>query len=134
MDLNVRGESASEFKHDLDNVSDALPEEMAKADRDVAEQVAKDARAEAYSIGGVAAHVAPSIETDGAEVRLGGGPQWAMAAGAEFGRDDFAQFKPYTGSGDSAGYFLYPAIERTAGEQIERYAEAADDALGKAFR
>ena len=105
--------------------------EIAEADRRVASQTAEDAISAANSLGGVAAHVAPSIDASGADVTLGGSA-WPMAAGAEFGRDAFAQFDAWRGSGETAGYFLVPSIKRGEADRLREY-ESAAEAAGRDF-
>lgn len=79
-----------------------------EADEKIAGKVAEDARSRAESIGGVAAHVAPSITSSDGQIDFGSG--LPMAMGAEFGRNEYHQFSPWTGSGESAGYFLIPTV------------------------
>jgi hypothetical protein len=106
--------------------------ELRDAGKEVATYVASDARGRAQGLGGVAAHVAPSIAASAgftsAGVSFGGGSQPA-AMGAEFGgqgRPTTMQFQPHRGH---EGYFIYPAI-RDNGEFIERtYLGAVDDIL-----
>lgn len=132
--IEVRSPDLEDFHRDLGDVQHRLPDEVENAGKDVAQEVATEAQGRAYSLGSTAAHVAPSLKADGANVTLGGGDQWAMAPGAEYGRDSFAQFQPYTGSGENAGYFLTPTIRDTTEDQVERFADGIDDALGEAFR
>lgn len=129
----LRSTDLADFHRDLGDVLDRLPDEAEAAAKDVAQETAGKARERAYSLGSTAAHVAPSLRNDGNAVSLGGGDQWAMAPGAEYGRDSFPQFDPYTGSGDNAGYFLTPTIRDTAEDQVERFADGIDSALGEAF-
>jgi hypothetical protein len=106
--------------------------ELRDAGKEVATHVASDARGRAQSLGGVAAHVAPSISAaagfTSAGVSFGGGAHPA-AMGAEFGgqgRPTTMQFQPHRGH---EGYFIYPSI-RDNGEFIERtYLDAVDDIL-----
>ena len=104
----------------LKSLGPELRKELRTTNKAVATLVANDARSAAYSIGGVAAHVAPSIKasagTQSAGVALGG-PAYPMAGGAEFGagqdrmRDrrtgqyiGFRQFQPWRGnSSDEIG-------------------------------
>jgi hypothetical protein len=109
--------------------------ELRKANKDIASEVADDAANIAYGLGGVAAHVAPSIAASAGFTSAGvslGGSAYPMAAGAEFGggaRPTTQQFKPWRGSGSGAGYFVYEAIRRNAPDIGERFAEAADAIL-----
>lgn len=109
-------------------LSDDLHDRIEEADRTVASQTAQDARSRALMIGGVAAHVAPSIAAQGADTTFGGS-EWPMAMGAEFGRDTYPQFDPHTGSGETAGYFLIPTILDSEDDRLREYENAADAAL-----
>lgn len=102
------------------------------ANKGAATTVAKGASGAAYSIGGVAAHVAPGIKASAGvksgSVTLGSDP---AAAGAEFGgrgRPTTQQFQPWRGSGSGSGYFLFPTIRRDS-EQINATYRAALDAV-----
>lgn len=122
--VKVYGEDAVsraflEYARDLDR-------EVKEADRRVASQTVEDARGAAYGIGGVAAHVAPSISASGGSVSFGGG--LPMAMGAEFGRNAYPQFDGWTGSGEGAGYFLIPTIKRDEDSRFHEYENAADAA------
>lgn len=124
----ARFHGLDEVRHDLRELAHDLPDALRKADQDAAEETAERARSAAYSLGGVAAHVAPSLKAAGREVSLGGSG-YDMAAGAEFGSRRYRQFKPWRGSGDSGGYFLYPTISRDADRIEGTYADALDDLL-----
>ena len=123
----------------LDQLSRALKEmgpefgkELRKTNKAVADFVAADAKAAAYSVGGVAAHVAPSIKATAGATSAGvgfGGSAYPMAGGAEFGSLRYKQFQPWRGNSSDAGYFVYPAIRQDA-ERIEtEYAHAVDDLI-----
>lgn len=106
--------------------------ELREAGREVATEVASDARGRASSLGGVAAHVAPSIAASAGFTSAGvsfGGAAHPAAMGAEFGgqgRPTTMQFQPHRGH---EGYFIYPSI-RDNGEFIERtYLDAVDTIL-----
>jgi hypothetical protein len=106
--------------------------ELRKANKDIASEVADDAANIAYGLGGVAAHVAPSIAASAGYTSAGvsfGGSAYPMAGGAEFGSYRYTQFKPWRGSGSGAGYFVYESIRRNAPDIGERFAEAADAIL-----
>ena len=112
-----------------------MEKELSKTNKKVAGIVADDARAAAYSLGSTPAHVAPSLKATAratyAAVNLGGG-QYPMAAGAEFGSDRFAQFKPWRGSGEGTGYFLWPTIKRDENRIETEYGQGLDDLLRRA--
>jgi hypothetical protein len=114
-----------------------LQGEIRAAGKDVATEVSSDARGKAYSLGGVAAHVAPSIAASAGVTSAGvslGGASFPAAMGAEFGgqgRPTTQQFKPWRGSGSGAGYFVYPAIRDNADMIAERYGDALDKIVRK---
>ena len=136
---NARGEGVnveglSELRRALKQVSDQAPKELNAASKKVAEFVASDARGAAEGLGGVAAHVAPSIgavgNSRGGGVSLGGA-SYPMAEGAEVGgrgRPTTQQFQPHLGR---TGYFVYPTIRRDS-ERIEStFSELLGDLLRK---
>ena len=101
--------------------------ELREAGRTVAKDVAQDAEGKALALGGVAAHVAPSISAS-AGVSFGGASHPA-AMGAEFGgqgRPTTQQFQPFRGH---EGYFIYPAIRDNADHIEATYLKAVDDIL-----
>lgn len=112
-----------------------LPKELRSTNKKVAEKVASGARGRAQSLGGVAAHVAPSLRAT-AGVRsagvAGGGAAYPMFGGAEFGSYRYPQFKPWRGNGSDAGYFLYPEIRDEAPNIEDEYREALNDLIRKA--
>lgn len=111
--------------------------ELKEASARVAGFVAADARAAAYTVGGVAAHVAPSIRPvasiAGASGVALGGAAYPMAGGAEFGGIKYKQFKPWRGNSSDAGYFLYPAIRQDADRIETEFTEAVDDIIKRRF-
>lgn len=108
------------------------------ASREVSEMVAGDARSAAFTLGGVAAHVAPSIKSRASANGSGsvalGGARYPMAAGAEFGAARYKQFKPWRGNSTDAGYFLYPSIRRDADRIETVYTTALDDIIERFYR
>ena len=119
-----------ELSRALRNVDPALQRELRRMNLDIADFVADDAKAAAYSLGGVAAKVAPSIKANAGSGWAGislGGSAYPMAGGAEFGAYRYKQFQPWTGNDENAGYFVYPAIRRDA----DRIETAAGDALDR---
>lgn len=109
--------------------------ELTKANKEAANIVTGRAKARAFSLGGVAAHVAPGIRASAGQTSAGvafGGPAYPMAGGAEFGSIKYKQFAPWRGNGPDAGYFVYPTIRDDAGEWIEPYEESIRDAIKRA--
>ena len=130
----VRVEGLTELSRDLKAMGPEFQKELTRTNKEVAGFVADSAAGAAYAIGGVAAHVAPSIKAAAGVGWAGvsiGGPGFPMAGGAEFGSYRSGQFQPWRGNGADAGYFLYPTIRKDA-EQIEgQYVEAVDRLLRK---
>lgn len=127
-------EGLNELNRALKALGPELQKELKQTNLDVAQLVADDARGIAHSLGGVAAHVAPSIQAKGYTTSAGvgfGGPGYPMAGGAEFGSIRFKQFKPWRGNGADAGYFVYPAIRQDADRITTEYTEAIDDLMRK---
>lgn len=130
-----------------------VADELRDAAGDISQQVADDAAATASALGGVAALIAPTIRI-GRErvpvVRMGNStrlpPRDGVARkgkrqtvgdvifGGEFGggaRDTTRQFKPWLGSDDGAGYFLWPTVRRLGGFIHDTYSGALRRALRK---
>lgn len=135
---DVRIEGLRELNKALKELGPEFPREMRKVNKEVAGGVAEHAQRNALAEGGVAAHVAPSLKAsagvNSAAVALGGLAHPA-AGGAEFGgqrRPTTQQFKPWRGSGERAGYFLYPAIRSDADEIYDDYLEALDELVKRA--
>lgn len=131
--VEVKG--MAELNKALKELGPEFKGEMRKANKTVADFVAADAKAAAYTIGGVAAHVAPSIKATAGAQSAGvsfGGPAYPMAGGAEFGSQRFKQFKEWRGNGFDAGYFAYPSIRHDADRIETEYGKAIDDLIRKA--
>lgn len=148
-DLRVEVQGLTEYRRALKQVSDDLPKELRRANRDAANLVANEARGRASSVGGVAAHVGPSIRAvaqgTSAAVKWGGA-RFPMAGGAEFGAGrnvprqtargtvrGWNQFEAWTGSNSSSGRFVYPAIRARQADVVEAYAAAIDRITKQAF-
>lgn len=130
--VNVRG--LAELNRTLRQLGPEVRAELKAANVEVGEMVANDARSIAYALGGVAAKVAPSIGATKTQSGAGvsfGGAAYPFAAGAEFGSFRYKQFEPWRGSGEGAGYFIYPAIRQDSDEIAETYMERLDDLMRK---
>lgn len=131
----VRIDGLPELQRALRAVGGGLDKQLREVGKDVAKMVTSEARSRASGLGSVAAKSAPSLRAStaggGGGVILGGGAH-PYALGAEFGgqrRPTTQQFKPWRGSGEGAGYFLYPSIRDNA-ERIEKeWADGVDDLL-----
>ena len=130
--VNVRG--LAELNRTLKQLGPEVQAELKAANVEVGEMVANDARSIAYSLGGVAAKVAPSIGSTRTQAGAGvsfGGAAYPFAGGAEFGAYRYPQFKPWRGNGEGAGYFVYPAIRQDSDEIADTYMERLDDLMRK---
>lgn len=134
---DVKVDGLKELNKALKAIGPDARKDLKEASKKVATFVANDARSAAYSIGGVAAHVAPSIKpvasiAGSAGVSIGG-TAYPMAGGAEFGSIKYKQFQPWRGNGSDAGYFLYPAIRQDVDRITNEFAAAIDDIIRKRF-
>lgn len=124
-----------ELARALKQAESGLPNALRDTNKEVAKEVATKATGRAQSLGGVAAHVAPSIRASaGARFAAvaGGGASSPAFAGAEFGgrgRPTTQQFQPHLGT---QGYFLYPTIRDEASDIEDKYTDALNDLMRKA--
>jgi hypothetical protein len=120
----------------------------------IAGRIADDAAGRARSLGGLAALVAPTIRSGRDRVpvvRMGDSSRLPLSGngwerdrsgsrqtvgdiiwGAEFGggaRSTTQQFQPWRGSGDGAGYFLWPTVRDDREFIRDEYSDALLDAL-----
>lgn len=142
-------EGLAELNKALRALGPEMQNELRDTNRFVAQFVAADARSAASALGGVAAHVAPSIKAVGGNRSAGvafGGARYPMAAGAEFGAGHnvvrsrttggykgYNQFDAWSGNDTRAGYFVYPAIRQDSSRIETEYGKAMDRLLKKAF-
>lgn len=130
----VRVVGLNDLNRALRELGPDLQRELKRTNLDVAQIVADDARSAALQLGGVAAHVAPSIRASARNTAAGvsfGGAGYPMAAGAEFGAYRFKQFQPWRGNDENAGYFVYPAIRQDADRIETEYGAAIDKLLDR---
>lgn len=123
-------EGLNQLNRDLKAISKDAQSELKKANIEVATKEGHRAQAAAFALGGVSAHVAPSIKGGGgnawAGIRLGADP---AAAGAEFGgqrRPTTQQFRPWLGH---TGYAVYPTIRRDNEEITSTWFEAIENLM-----
>lgn len=129
----VGAEGLNKLNRDLKAISKEAQGDLKKANVNVAEREGKRAQAAAYSLGGVAAHVAPSISGGGGNAWAGikGGSGQPAFMGAEFGgqgRPTTQQFKPWRGT---TGFFVYPTIRRDNEDITRTWAEAIEGLMKK---
>ena len=124
-----------ELNRALKKVEGGTPNALRDTNKKVAEKVAMGARSRAQGLGGVAAHVAPSLRASAGAAFAGvagGGAAYPMFGGAEFGSIRYKQFKPWLGNSTDAGYFLFPEIRAQAPHIEDEYREALDNLIKKA--
>jgi hypothetical protein len=137
-DDTIRVEGLAELRADLKSLDSKLPRELTKVGREVAKFVTADAKSAALTLGGVAAHVAPSLKPTATATSAGVKLDTAAfpeAAGAEFGgqrRDTTMQFQPWRGSDSNAGYFLYPQIRANSERIVDEFTAGVDRVMTKA--
>lgn len=132
MTESVRITGAHEVEVSLGLLGPALIREVQVADKAAATVVADVASSKARSIGGVAAHVAPTIAVSAVDGGAGVSVSGPAAAGAEYGgrgRATTQQFMPYVGAG---GYFLNAAVTGQGPAVEADYAAALERALVEA--
>ncbi len=133
-DVKVQG--LRELSRALKKLGPEAQKELKTASREVAGFVASGAANRARSLGGVAAHVAPSISATGGVSGAGvgfGGAAYPMAGGAEFGSYRYKQFKPWLGNGPGAGYFVYPTIRAESDRIVQQFSDAVDKVIERNF-
>lgn len=135
MAAHVEIEGFDAFRKDLRAFGRDATRDLAKANKELSEQIADKASTRAANLGGVARHVVPGIKSvgrgNGVFVRLDGASQPAIF-GAEFGggaRPTTRQFQPHVGR---QGYFLYPTIAEVKDSDIDKtYGQIMENLLVK---
>lgn len=148
---SLKIEGLRDLQKALRTIDKSLAHELQQANKAVAGEVARDAQGKAHGISKGGERLARSIfavaQQRSAAVQIRDAPgRTAGALGYEFGagRDalrqrssgayvGFRQFDVWRGSGGSAGYAMYPAIRDAMPGLPERYADALDPLLHKAF-
>lgn len=128
----IEVEGLGDLNRALKRLGDEAPAALREANKEAAEDVAGGSRSRAFALGGVAARVAPTISARAGATSAGvglGGAAHPEAMGAEFGggrRKTTRQFKPWRGSGEGAGYFVYPTIRDRSDQIVETYTDKID--------
>jgi hypothetical protein len=129
----VRVVGLAELQKDLRELDAALPRQLRLVNKEAADVVVDAALDKAHQLGGVAAHAAEALKSAAEQRRAVvtlGNDRHPEALGAEFGATKYRQFRAWRGSGDDAGYFLWPAIRETR----DRVVQTFDEALGRLLR
>lgn len=132
---SVRVTGLVELRRALEQVEGGLSRELRTASKEIATDVAAEARGVAAGLGGVAAKTAPSVKAAAGITSAGvalGGAAYPFAAGAAFGgrgRPTTQQFQPHLGT---TGYFPYPTIRRRMDDIEDAYGDAVDDLIRRA--
>jgi hypothetical protein len=139
------------FARELKQAGPDLVDELKELNYKVATKVRDAALLRAQGEGPMAARAAGSLRAARQAARAAvflGNAKTPFALGAEFGsgrnklrmlpneggdRLGWNQFKPWRGSGQGAGYFLYPAIRDTTPEIVDMYGDAVEQIARKAF-
>lgn len=146
--VNVEG--LDELRREIRKLDEqGLTDQLKDANYEVASLVVDAAQARASSLGPMQVRAAESLKPGRQAARAvvsGGGARVPFFGGAEFGsrRDQervtvrgsvkgWNQFDPWRGSGQGAGYFLYPSIRDRTPEIIDRYGDAIEKITHRAF-
>lgn len=135
----VRVEGLRELQREMRAVERALPRELRAASKEAADVVAEGTRRAFAGLGGSAPKVVPTVKAlaqqRGASVKIGGSSSVGgkVALGNEFGSVRYKQFPSWRGSGQGAGYALFPTIRQRRDEVLETYGRALDRVTKRAF-
>jgi len=150
LDVAVEVEGLKPFVKELKALGDAdLSAEFKDANVAVADLIVERARVRAAGEGRQAKAAARTLRAVKSKVRaevVMGGTKAPWVFGSEFGAQQdkprrrisgtyrgFNQFKPWRGSGENAGFFLYPAIRASTDDVVDLYGERLDELVSKAF-
>ncbi len=144
-------EGLRQFARELKAISPDLDAELKALNFQVASKVKDDAVARAAGQGPMVRRAAQSLRAAKQAARAAvflGNNSTPFAFGAEFGsaqnrprslpnegttRLGWNQFRPWSGSGSTAGYFLYPAIRQDMPEIVDMYGDAVEKIAKQAF-
>lgn len=144
-------EGLRQFARELKAISPDLDAELKALNFQVASKVKDDAVARAAGQGPMVRRAAQSLRAAKQAARAAvflGNKSTPFAFGAEFGsgrnqprqlpnegttRLGWNQFRPWAGSGSTAGYFLYPAIRQDMPEIVDMYGDAVEKIAKQAF-
>lgn len=146
---SVKVEGLKEFLSEIKKLDDkGIQNELKDVNYKVAELVTATAKSKASGLGRMEARAAESLKPSrraNAAVVTGGGSV-PFFGGAEFGAGrnvirqtrrgpvrGWNQFNPWKGSGESAGYFLNPAIRDDESKIVELFAEGIEKIARRAF-
>lgn len=139
------------FARELKQAGPDLVDELKELNYKVATKVRDAALLRAQGEGPMAARAAGSLRAARQAARAAvflGNAKTPFALGAEFGsgrnklrmlpneggdRLGWNQFKPWRGSGQGAGYFLYPAIREKETEAVEMFGDEITKLAQRAF-
>lgn len=131
----VRIEGLAEFLRELKKVDADLPKEIRLANKGFADNIASQAAGAFSSLGAGGPNVGATVKSFAqqrqAGIKFGGDLPYSM--GVEFGARTLPQFAPWRGSGEGAGYALFPTIEANRDDLLERVGDAIDDVMRRAF-
>lgn len=124
-----------EFRRELRKLDDkTLIDGLKDANKQVGDLVVDEAKSRAQTrLQQKAAATLRAGRQQAKAVVTGGTAKVPFFYGAEFGALKYRQFSPWRGSGQNAGYFLFPAMRDTRGEVLEVYGVAIDKLASSAF-
>lgn len=135
----VEIENLAAFRRELKKLGDTgWLIKLSELNSDVAQLVVDGATTRALADGGVSAKtinvngLRASKAAAAAQVILGGA-RAPFALGAEFGSNEYKQFKAWTGAGQGAGHFLYPEIRAERDRISEMYLDRMVELAAEAF-
>lgn len=138
-DFKIQVEGLREFRRELKKVDSALPKELRKANKQAAELIIKEARANYPAIytprtGRALGAIKPASTQTAVRVAMDGA-RAPYIYGQEFGSRRLKRFQrgPSRGGSGAPGNFFYPAIRKMRPRLIELYGKLLDDLAAKAF-
>lgn len=133
-DLKIRVSGLDELRRELRRLD--MTADLKDVNNRVAQHVADAAERRARSLGRMEAKAAESLRANRAQSKAAvtiGGARHEFALGAEFGSNRYKQFRPWRGSGQAAGYFLWPSIRAERERVIDMYGDEIERLTAKAF-
>lgn len=131
----VTVEGLDQFRRELRKLDDkTLIDGLKDANKQVGDIVVDEAKSRAQTRLQVkAASTLRAGRQQARAVVTGGTARVPFFFGAEFGALQYRQFSPWRGSGENAGYFLFPAIRDKREEVLDVYGVAIERLAAEAF-
>jgi hypothetical protein len=146
----VRVDGLAEFRSQLKGVDDKeLVKEFKQANYDIADEVVQHARFNAATVSRMAFAASETLRAarSGYQAEISLANKRGFELGAEFGASrnktrnlpggrrvrGWNQFKPWRGSDNGAGYFLFPALRDISDDAVQKYNKRLGEITAKAF-